>query len=259
MSGRAPIAAVTGARRGIGRGIAIALARAGFDLVLNDLVDDAEIGATAEAIRTLGQRARVVMGDIARVGAADSLASEFFEAFGTVDCLVNNAGVPAPRRGDLLDMSPDTFDATLGVNLRGTFFLTQAVARRMIASPVSEADPPRSIVFITSLSAVAASPERGEYCIGKAGLSMAARLFALRLAPHGIGCHEVRPGIIRTPMTAPVAERYDRLIADGLSPMPRWGEADDVGRAVVAFASGAFGFTTGDAIHVDGGLHVARL
>ncbi len=259
MSGRAPIAAVTGARRGIGRGIAIALARAGFDLVLNDLQDDADMAETRGAVEALGRRVSAVTGDIARVEAVDGLAGGLFDAFGMVDCLVNNAGIPAGKRGDLLDMSPEAFDATLGVNLRGTFFLTQAVARRMVASPVSEADPPRSIVFITSLSAVAASPERGEYCIGKAGLSMAARLFALRLAPHGIGCHEVRPGIIRTPMTAPVAERYDRLIAGGLSPMPRWGEADDVGRAVAALASGSFGFTTGDAIHVDGGLHVARL
>jgi NAD(P)-dependent dehydrogenase (short-subunit alcohol dehydrogenase family) len=259
MSVRAPIAAITGARRGIGRGIAVALARSGFDLVLNDLQDDADMAATREAVEALGRRANVVTGDIARVEAADSLAGRLFDAFGKVDCLVNNAGVPAGKRGDLLDMSPDAFDATLGVNLRGTFFLTQAAARRMIASPVTEADPPRSIVFITSLSAVAASPERGEYCIGKAGLSMAARLFALRLAPHGVACHEVRPGIIRTPMTAPVAGRYDRLITEGLSPMPRWGEADDVGRAVAALASGAFAFTTGDAIHVDGGLHVARL
>jgi NAD(P)-dependent dehydrogenase (short-subunit alcohol dehydrogenase family) len=259
LTGTSPIAAVTGARRGIGRGIAVALARSGYDLVLNDLHDDTDMATTRAEIRALGRRAAVVTGDIAQVDEADALAARFFEVFGALDCLVNNAGIPAARRGDLLDMAPEAFDATLGVNLRGTFFLTQAVARRMIASDAEAHGPSRAIIFVTSISAVAASPERGEYCIGKAGLSMAARLFALRLAPHGIRCHEVRPGIIRTPMTAPVAERYDRLIAQGLSPMPRWGEADDVGRAVAALASGAFGFTTGDAVHVDGGLHMARL
>ena len=256
---RAPIAAVTGARRGIGRGIAIALARAGFDLVLNDLVDDDDMTATKEAIAAEGRRTACAIGDIADVTRAGDLAARFQLAFGGLDCLVNNAGVPAMRRGDLLEMTPESFDRIGAVNLRGTFFLTQAVARLMLDEPRGASDPPRSIIFISSISAVAASVERGEYCVAKAGLSMASRLFALRLAAHRIACHEVRPGIIRTPMTAPAAEKYDRLVAEGLSPMPRWGEPDDVGRAVAALAGGAFTFTTGDAFHVDGGLHVARL
>ncbi len=256
---RAPVAAVTGAGRGIGRGIAVALAGAGFDLVLNDLAEDDAMAATMDAVRGEGARAACVIGDISDVARSGELAQAFAQAFGRLDCLVNNAGIPALQRGDLLDMTPESFDRTLAVNLRGTFFLTQAVSRLMIEDAREVDDPARSIIFISSISAVAASVERGEYCIGKAGVSMVSRLFALRLAPHAIACHEVRPGIIRTPMTAPVADKYDRLIAEGLSPMPRWGEPQDVGRAVAALAGGAFGFTTGDAIHVDGGLHVARL
>jgi NAD(P)-dependent dehydrogenase (short-subunit alcohol dehydrogenase family) len=256
---RAPVAAVTGAGRGIGRGIAVALAREGFDLVVNDLAQDEAMAATMDAVAREGRRAACVIGDISDVERSSELAHAFAGAFGAVDCLVNNAGIPAMQRGDLLDMTPESFDRTLAVNLRGTFFLAQAVARLMIEDAREAGDPARSIIFISSLSAVAASVERGEYCIGKAGVSMVNRLFALRLAAHAIACHEVRPGIIRTPMTAPVAEKYDRLIAEGLSPMPRWGEPEDIGRAVAALAGGAFGFTTGDAIHVDGGLHVARL
>lgn len=256
---RAPVAAVTGAGRGIGRGIAVALAQAGFDLVLNDLVHDDGMTGALEAVGAEGRRATFVIGDISDVSRSRELAQALTAAFGGLDCLVNNAGIPAMQRGDLLDMTPESFDRTLSVNLRGTFFLTQAVSRLMIEDVRDAGDPARSIIFISSLSAVAASTERGEYCIGKAGVSMVNRLFALRLAAYAIACHEVRPGIIRTPMTAPVSGKYDRLIAEGLSPMPRWGEAEDVGRAVAALAGGAFGFTTGDAVHVDGGLHVARL
>jgi 3-oxoacyl-[acyl-carrier protein] reductase len=256
---RAPVAAVTGAGRGIGRGIAVALAEAGFDLVLNDLVEDDAMATTMDAVCRAGRRATCVIGDISDIARSRELAQAFTQPFGGLDCLVNNAGIPAMQRGDLLDMMPESFDRTLSVNLRGTFFLAQAVARLMIEDVREAGDPVRSIIFISSLSAVAASIERGEYCISKAGVSMVNRLFALRLAAHAIACHEVRPGIIRTPMTATVSGKYDRLIADGLSPMPRWGEPEDVGRAVAALAGGAFGFTTGGAIHVDGGLHVARL
>ena len=168
---------------------------------------------------------------------------------------------PASRcssRGDLLDVAPESYDRCLNVNLRGPFFLTQRVARRMVEQAPRPDGPPRSIVSITSVNAEIPSLNRGEYCISKAGASMLTRLFALRLAPHGIGVFEVRPGIIRTPMTAPVAERYEREIARGITPIARWGEPADVGRAVATIASGQLPFSAGQVIYVDGGLSQAR-
>ena len=173
-----------------------------------------------------------------------------------IACLVNNAGVPAPQRGDLLDMSTASYDRVLDVNLRGTFFFTQAVARHMAATVT---DRTRSIVTVSSVSAEMASVERGEYCVSKAGLGMLTKLFALRLAPLGIGVFEVRPGVIRTPMTDGVAATYDARIAHGLVPMGRWGEAQDVARAVAALAAGDLAFSTGSVLHVDGALSIPRL
>jgi NAD(P)-dependent dehydrogenase (short-subunit alcohol dehydrogenase family) len=193
------------------------------------------------------------LGAIAR--HADTLAA-LLRWSPRIDCLVNNAGLPSPERGDLLQVTPAGFDAVLDVNLRGTFFFTQAVARAMLAQP---ATVPRAIVTVSSVSAELASVERGAYCLSKAGLAMLTRLFALRLAPHGIGVFEVRPGIIRTPMTAGVAPAYDARIADGLVPMQRWGEPADVARVVAQLAAGGFAFATGSVIHADGGLAIPRL
>jgi NAD(P)-dependent dehydrogenase (short-subunit alcohol dehydrogenase family) len=254
MAERSPIALVTGARRGIGRGIALALADAGFDLVVNDVIDDAH--ETLDAIRARGRRATFAQGSIAELAGQARLVEQAFGAYGTLDCLVNNAGIQVRVRGDLLDVKPESFDELLAVNLRGTFFLTQAVAKRMLPEPRSPGDPPRSIVTISSVNARIAGPNRAEYCIAKTGLAMLNQLFALRLADAGIMCFEIRPGIIRTDMTAPAKERYDRLIAEGFTPVRRWGEPADVGRTVAALASGALPFSTGDAFHVDGGLHI---
>jgi NAD(P)-dependent dehydrogenase (short-subunit alcohol dehydrogenase family) len=256
MAERSPIALVTGARRGIGRGIALALADAGFDLVVNDVIDDAAAHETLDAIRTRGRRATFVQGSIAELAGQARLVEQAFGAYGTLDCLVNNAGIQVKVRGDILDVKPESFDELLAVNLRGTFFLTQAVAKRMLPEPRSPGDPPRSIVTISSVNARIAGPNRAEYCIAKTGLAMLNQLFALRLADAGIMCFEIRPGIIRTDMTAPAKERYDRLIAEGFTPVRRWGEPADVGRTVAALASGALPFSTGDAFHVDGGLHI---
>ena len=165
--------------------------------------------------------------------------------------------MPAARRGDLLALRPEDFDRVMAVNLRAPFFLAQTVARSMLDDPAPAW--PRSIVTVSSISATHASPERAEYCLSKSALPMMTQLLALRLAPAGIAVWEVRPGIVRTPMTAPVAPRHDAAIADGLVPARRWGEPEDVGRAVAALASGALPFATGEAVHVDGGLHVARL
>ncbi len=256
MAARAPIAFVTGARRGIGRGIAHALADTGFDVVVNDLLDDVATRETLEAIGAKGRRAAFVQGSIAELPAHAKLVAAAFSAFGTVDCLVNNAGIQVKVRGDLLDVTPESFDEILAVNLRGTFFLTQAVAKRMLAERRSAGDPPRSIVTISSANARLVSLNRAEYCFAKTGLAMLSQLFALRLAEADVACYEVRPGVIRTDMTAVAKDRYDKLIAEGLTPIRRWGEPEDVGRTVAALAQRLLPFNTGDAFHVDGGLHI---
>jgi 3-oxoacyl-[acyl-carrier protein] reductase len=256
MSEQRPVALITGGRRGIGQGIALALADAGFDLVINDLVRDAEAEATLTGIDARGARAGFVAADIADLATHPGLVDAACSAFGRLDCLVNNAGVSVLNRGDLLDVSLESYDRCLTINLRGPFFLTQRIARRMLDEAPLAGGPPRSIVSITSVNAELASINRGEYCISKAGVSMLTRLFALRLAPHGIGVFEVRPGIIRTAMTAPSAERYEQEIAQGLTPIARWGETADVGRAVATVATGQLPFSVGQVIYVDGGLNL---
>ncbi|MBK7083048.1 MAG: 3-ketoacyl-ACP reductase [Betaproteobacteria bacterium] len=251
-----PVALVTGAGRGIGRGIALALARAGFDLALLDLARDAEAEATLAGVAAAGSAATFVAADIADLEAQRSAIDAAWTATGGIDCLVNNAGVSVAHRGDMLDVSPESFDRVLGINLRGTFFLTQAVARRMVAAGAR--GHPRSIVTISSSNAEIASPERAEYCIAKAGLAMLTRLLAVRLAGEGIMAYDIRPGLIRTDMTRASQQKYDRLLAEGFTPIARWGEPDDVARAVTMLARGDLPFVTGEAIHVDGGLHIHR-
>jgi NAD(P)-dependent dehydrogenase (short-subunit alcohol dehydrogenase family) len=252
-----PLALVTGARRGIGRACGEALARAGFDIAATDLVLDEAAREAEAAFEALGARAAFLAHDVADVGAHRALVASVLERFDRLDCLVNNAGRGAVARGDLLDLSPENFDVVIGVNLRGTLFLTQAVARAM--REAGTGDHPRSIVTISSVSAAMVSPERADYCVSKAGLSMAMKAFAVRLAPEGIAVFEVRPGIIRTDMTAAVAGRYEAAIADGLVPVRRWGEPGDVGAIVAALASGQFAFATGSVVAADGGLSLPRL
>ena len=256
MSGR-PAALVTGARRGIGRASCAALAARGFDVVGADLSEEG-VAETAAAVEAAGGRFAFLQADVAALDGHAALLDAAWEAFGGLECLVNNAGVGAMRRGDLLEVTPESWDRAFGVNVRAGFFLAQGVARRMLAegAPVRGA---RSIVFVSSANATLASPERGEYAASKAAVSMVSRVFALRLAEEGIAVHEIRPGVIRTDMTAPVAAAYDARIAAGLSPIRRWGEAEDVGRTIALLAAGDLPFTTGDAFHVDGGLHLGRL
>jgi NAD(P)-dependent dehydrogenase (short-subunit alcohol dehydrogenase family) len=251
-----PVALVTGGRRGNGRGCAWALAAAGFDLVLLDLERDRDAEQTLAGIFERGGHGAFLVGDIADLGGRGHLVDEAFDAFGRLDCLVNNAGIGVLSRGDLLDVSVESYDRCLAVNLRGSFFLTQEFARRMLTVPPGGDAPHRSIITITSVNAEIASTDRGEYCISKAGASMLTRLFALRLAAAGIGVYEVRPGVIRTPMTAPVAERYEQRIESGLSPIARWGEPEDVGRAVATLATGGLPFSVGQVVYVDGGLNL---
>ncbi|CAN7348215.1 3-ketoacyl-ACP reductase [Mesorhizobium sp. LjRoot246] len=250
-----PSAIVTGGARGIGLACAEALADAGFDILIADLAETAADGLATD-IAGRGATFAYVACDIADLASHTALVDAAMRAFGRIDCLVNNAGIGAVVRGDLLDLKPENFDRVLGINLRGTVFLSQAVAKAMLAAP---GDHPKSIITITSVSAEMASPERPDYCISKAGLSMWVKNLTLRLAPENIGVFEVRPGIIRTEMTSGVTAKYDALIDGGLVPAKRWGEASDIGAAVAMLAGGKLGFSTGSIINVDGALSVPRL
>jgi NAD(P)-dependent dehydrogenase (short-subunit alcohol dehydrogenase family) len=248
-------ALVTGASRGIGRGIALALAGAGFDVVVNYASNLAAAEDTAAEVERRGVRAALVRADVGAAADRVRLVHEAYEAFGGLDLLVNNAGVAPDVRADLLEATEESFDRLVGINLKGPYFLTQQVARRMIA-----AGTPGKIVTISSMSAYTASVNRGDYCVTKAGLGMLTKLFAARLAGHGISVFEVRPGIIATDMTGAVREKYDKLILqDGITPIRRWGTPDDVGRAVVAIATDLLPFSTGQVIDVDGGFHLRTL
>lgn len=255
MSSR-PRVFVTGARRGIGCGIAFGFAEAGYDVVINDLVQDDAAQAALAGLRERGANAQFVLGDISDLEAIPAMAERAFSAFGGLDCLINNAGISVKRRGDLLEVTPESYDTVMNVNLRGPFFLTQEIARRMIGA---KSVHPRSIISLSSANATLVAPDRAEYCLSKTGVSMMTKLYAVRLAEADIGVFEIRPGIIRTDMTAVVKEKYDRLIAEGITPVKRWGEPRDIARAAVSLASGNFHFSTGDAVHVDGGLHIHRL
>ncbi len=249
------MALITGGQQGIGLGIAAALAGAGFAVALAAEVDPGAEAVT-EALAALGGDARYFRHDLRDVAGAAGLMDRVEAALGPVTTLVSNAGVPAKVRGDMLDLAPENFDFVMDVNLRGGFFLAQEAARRMLAAP---AGPYRSMVFVTSVSAAMVSVERAEYCISKAGAAMMAALFAVRLAPHGVGVFELRPGIVATGMTAGVREKYDARIGDGLVPAARWGAPGDIGAAVLPLVRGEMAFATGAVIPLDGGLSIPRL
>jgi 3-oxoacyl-[acyl-carrier protein] reductase len=248
------VALVTGGRRGIGLAVAEGLAADGLDVAITGTSPQAD-----EALARLaahGGRSCYVAGNVDEVPDHGRVLDAVEASLGPVDVFVSNAGIAPPRRLDLLDTTAENFDAVLGVNLRGAFFLGQAVARRMIAA---RADVPRSLVFVTSCSAELVSLNRVEYCISKAGLAMAVKGFAARLAPENIAVFEVRPGIIRTDMTAGVTGKYDALIEAGLVPARRWGEGPDVAAVVRAVVRGDMAFATGSVINADGALTVSRL
>ena len=252
-------ALVTGGTRGIGLGVAKALARDGWDLALCGLRPAEDVAPALDELRALGATVSYEPADLASADDRRRLVETIRASHGAINGLVNNAG-RAPRvRADLLDAGEASFEELIRTNLQGPYFLTQAIARDQVAR--READPTfaASIVFITSVSAEMASVNRGEYCVSKAGLSMAARLFAVRLAASGIPVYEVRPGIIETDMTSAVKAVYDRRIADGLIPEPRWGTPDDVGRTVAALLRGDAPYATGSIVNVDGGLSLPRL
>ncbi|MGD1102821.1 MAG: 3-ketoacyl-ACP reductase [Terriglobia bacterium] len=274
MISEKPVALVTGASRGIGRGIAIALARSGYSVAINYYAEADRAFVTskqdpaAECVRLCQEAAPAGSGasfetfpaDISEARYREQMLEAVAARFGWIDLLVNNAGIAPAQRKDLLEATEESFNRLISVNLRGPFFLTQAVANFWLAGLAEHAARPRpKVITISSISAYTASIDRGDYCISKAGLSMMTQLFAVRLAGEGIGVYEIRPGIMATDMTGPVKGKYDRLIAEGLTPIARWGTPEDVGRAVVAIAQDQFPFSTGEVFNVDGGFHIRRL
>jgi len=301
LSDRRPVAFITGASRGIGRGIAIELARAGHDIAGSSRVFEPHNSETGllevkNRIEEAGSTFLPVQGDVSILDDHERMIKTVIDRFGGIDLLVNNAGVAPVQRLDVLETTHESFDRVLSINSRGPFFLTQRIARQMIdqvqgaqatrlplgderaqqpgeTPPFSEGaategrpygaaallERKPKIVFITSVSAYMSSPSRAEYCLSKAALSMAAAIFADRLSEYGINVYEVRPGIIKTDMTAMVQDKYDRLIEGGLIPQGRWGLSEDVGKAVVALVSGGFEYSTGVVIEVSGGMNIRRL
>lgn len=276
------VALITGASRGIGRGIALELAKIGHDLVINfagnrtaaeQTATDC-VAAAKSASRAI--RAEICQADISVAGDRRKLIDFTRKRFARLDLLVNNAGVAPNGRADILEAGEESFDRLIAINVKGPYFLTQLAARWMIEqrapSAPSEGHPASSIqqpvssipyrpkiVTVSSISAYTASVNRGDYCVSKAALSMLTPLYAARLAEHGINVYEIRPGIVATDMTGPVKAKYDKLIADGLTPIQRWGKPEDVGKAVAAIAQDLLPFSTGEVINVDGGFHLKRL
>ncbi len=253
------VALVTGSRRGIGLGIARCLAAEGFDLVVNGTGGREEIRERIGELESLGARVLYCRADVSVAADRERMLGEIAAAFGRITLLVNNAGVAPSVRADILDATEESYDRVLAINLKGPYFLTQAVARSMVEARQAGHAEKLGIVNVSSISARVASTNRGEYCISKAGVSMATKLWAVRLAEHDIGVYEVQPGITKTDMTAGVAAKYDALIAGGLIPQMRWGLPEDVGRVVAAIARGDLGFSTGQVILVDGGQLLERM
>ena len=254
------VALVTGGARGIGLGISEALAREGYALAVCGTRSAEAAAPQLEAVRRHGGEILYVQADVSQTADRSRLLDAVRGGFGALDVLVNNAGVAPRVRADLLEASEESFGRVMRINLQGPYFLTQAAARWMVEQRRADAAFAGCIVNIGSVSAEVASVSRGEYCVAKAGVAMMTRLFASRLGRDGLSVYEVRPGIIRSDMTGPVQAKYDALIADSdLLIQKRWGEPEDVGRAVAVLARGEFPYSTGQVVYVDGGLSVQRL
>lgn len=257
------VALVTGGNRGIGLGIAKRLLADGFAVSILDVDRTSDVLAELRVLAGSDDAVRYVRGSVAEAEDHQRYIQDAVDTWGRLDVLVNNAGVGPTTRDDLLDAGTKSFDRVLGINLRGPYFLTQAFARAAIElrGPLDGLPerPIATIINISSISATTVSTNRGDYCISKAGVAMATQLWAARLAPEGIVVYEVRPGVVATSMTAGVREKYDALLAGGLAPIARWGEAADVGGAVGMLAAGRTPYSTGEVFHVDGGMHIPRL
>lgn len=254
------VALITGASRGIGRGAAIALSKEGWDLAITFRSNFNAAKAAASEIKSHGGRAHLIQADLANQSDITELVEKTLDKFKTINLLVNNAGVAPRERVDILQLSELSLDEVMNVNLKGPFFLTQKIANVMIQHINDGSLQNPKIINISSISSYTSSPNRAEYCMSKAALSMTTKLWADRLAEYGINVYEIRPGIIKTDMTSSVQDRYDRLILEaGITPIRRWGTPEDVGKAVAAIAEDYIPFTTGEVLNVDGGFHISRL
>lgn len=253
------VAFITGGSRGIGYGIALTLAKEGFDLAINGMRPEETVSEALANLKQQGVDVIYCQGDIASTEARQQMLSKIKSYYGRLNVLVNNAGVAPKERKDILEASEESFEHIIKTNLQGPYFLTQQVANWMIEQKKQDEAFSAGIINISSISATVASVNRGEYCISKAGISMMTSLFATRLGEYGILVYEVRPGVIKTDMTSGVTEKYDKLIGEGLCIQPRWGYPEDVGRVVTALAKGYFPYSTGQTIMVDGGMTIPRL
>ncbi|PWJ54546.1 NAD(P)-dependent dehydrogenase (short-subunit alcohol dehydrogenase family) [Dyadobacter jejuensis] len=252
-------ALITGGTRGIGFGIAKAMAKENYDLAINGVRPEENAQEALEELRSLGAKVVYCQGNIAISEDRAQIIETAYQGLSKLNVLVNNAGIAPRQRLDLLDTTPENYREVLSTNLEGPFFLTQAIAKRMAADKQNDADLTASIVFVTSVSATVTSINRGEYCVSKAGLAMTTQLFAVRMADFGIPVYEIRPGVITTDMTSKVQEKYDGMFANGMALQPRWGTPDDVGKAVASLTRGDFPYSTGQVIMVDGGMLIDRL
>ncbi len=253
------IAFITGGTRGIGFGVALALGKAGFDLAVNGMRNEGDVTDALEELRNLGVNVAYFQGNVAVREDRQAMLDKILSHFGAVNVLVNNAGIAPRERADILHAKEEIWDEVMEINLKGPYFLTQLFANyfveKKLENPLFEA----SIINISSISAFVASVNRGEYCISKAGIAMATKLWATSLGEYDIPVYEIQPGIIKTDMTAGVVEKYDKLFQEGISLQRRWGLPDDVGKVAAMLAQGNMPYATGQAIKVDGGLHIQRL
>lgn len=254
-----PVALITGAARGIGRGIAQSLAGNNFNIAIVDILEQEKANAVLQACKQKGVAAIFIQADISLAEDRKKIVEQVKSKFGRLDVLVNNAGVAPLQRLDILEATEQSYDRVMNINLKGPYFLTQAIANWMIEQKKANKQRTQMIINIASMSSYTSSPARGEYCLSKAGVSMMTKLYADRLAEYGINVYEIRPGIIQTDMTAKVKGKYDKLIAEGLTPIKRWGFPEDIARAVNALVNGCLLFSTGEVINVDGGFHFRRL
>jgi len=252
-------ALITGGGRGIGLGIAVSLAAEGCDLAICGVREEAAVADALGRLRDLGAEVLYCQADVGDAAARAAMLDEIRDRFGRLNVLVNNAGVAPNVRADILEATEESFERLIRINLQGPYFLTQAAANWMIHQREQDETFEAHIVNIGSVSATMASTARGEYCISKAGIGMATQLWAARLGEFGIPVYEIRPGVVKTDMTAAVEEKYDKLIAEGITVQPRWGTAEDVGRAVAMLVRGDMPYSTGQVLMVDGGLTLLRL
>jgi len=253
------VALITGGSRGIGLGIAHSLAQEGYDLAINGMRNEEAVSSILEELRQVADKVIYCQGNVAEAADRKAMLEKIKDEMGQLNVLVNNAGVAPKERLDVLQTTEESYERVMDINLKGSFFLTQAAANWMIGQRKADETFEATIINVSSISATVASVNRGEYCISKAGMSMMTLLFAARLGEYNIPVYEVRPGVTQTDMTSKVKEKYDKLIAEGLCVTPRWGYPEDVGKAVASLVRGDFPYSTGQYIMVDGGLTIPRL